>query len=523
MLFLPVPGLTKEYKHPYWKILSMLQDKPSEEARLILRHYFLTDVFFMCYFGMNRRDINRQTKPFLIRACKAVDEGPPSGTLDLWARGHYKSTIITQGKSLQDVLGDPEHRLGIFSHTRPSAKGFLRPIKHALETNKVLRWVFSDVIWENPRREAPIWSLDDGLVLKRPSESNTANFEAWGLVDGMPTGKHFSIRVYDDVITEHTVTTPEMMRKAEDSFRLSNNLSDGKYQWERTVGTIYANGDFYSKAREDYEKGVVDWHIREMPWYDVTTFAKSGVKVPVLLTKEQIDEKYIKQGPRIFACQMELNPFAEGQAEFQRSWLQYYGVLPKKMKIWILVDPANEKKKDSDMTAIVVVGKDEFKNRYVLDIVRDRLNLYERWTELVRMKRKWKKAVVYYERYGKDADISYYKEKMKDSGVNFRINEMGGRASKKDRIRRLIPIAKAGWLYLPMEPIYYNGEDMVEYLIEHEYSPFPFSRYFDVLDALARIEDPDVKSRGPEADSGSAGEMHKLREHMIQRRHAAGV
>ena len=69
----------------------------------------------------------------------------PDGHLDLWAREHYKSTIITFGQTIQDILRDPEVTVGIFSHTRPIAKGFLRQIKRELESNQTLKDLFPDI------------------------------------------------------------------------------------------------------------------------------------------------------------------------------------------------------------------------------------------------------------------------------------------------------------------------------------------------------------------------------------------
>src|SRR3990167_5723660 len=162
----------------------------------------------------------------MVRACKRVDmlhpwvfdrvrevEKDPDGHLDLWSRGHYKSSIITFGLTISDILNDPEVTFGIFSHTRPIAKAFLRQIMREFEGNRVLQGAFPDILWGDKLKDAPKWSEDDGLILKRTSNPNEATIEAWGLVDGQPTSKHFKKLLYDDVVVAGSVTNPEMIAK----------------------------------------------------------------------------------------------------------------------------------------------------------------------------------------------------------------------------------------------------------------------------------------------------------------------
>ncbi len=96
----------------------------------------------------------------MFARCREV-QASPNGHLDLWAREHYKSTVITYGKSIQDILsshGDEplpewngrEVTIGIFSHTRPIAKGFLRQIMREFESNKDLIDLFPDILWSEP-------------------------------------------------------------------------------------------------------------------------------------------------------------------------------------------------------------------------------------------------------------------------------------------------------------------------------------------------------------------------------------
>src|SRR5579872_2467694 len=103
------------------------------EAHLIevQRELCRTDLFYLLLFPLKRKDVNRD---WLYERCVEV-QAEPDERLDLWAREHYKSTIITFAKTIQDILINPEVTIGIFSHTRQMAKGFLRPIKTEFENN----------------------------------------------------------------------------------------------------------------------------------------------------------------------------------------------------------------------------------------------------------------------------------------------------------------------------------------------------------------------------------------------------
>ena len=179
------------------------------------------DLFFLLTRILHRQDANRD---WLYDRCVEVQKSP-DGMLDLWAREHYKSTIITFALTIQDILKDPEVTVGIFSHTRPIAKGFLRQIKVEFEGNDLLKLLYPSVLYQNPRQESVRWSEDNGIVVKRRTNPKESTIEAWGLVDGQPTSKHFSRLIYDDVVTRESVTTPEMIDKTTKAWELSLNLA----------------------------------------------------------------------------------------------------------------------------------------------------------------------------------------------------------------------------------------------------------------------------------------------------------
>lgn len=472
----------------YHKFAGNLRDEPKDIQYQICRHLAKTDLFFLLWFVLGRKDMEKQ---WLLDRCAEV-QAEPDGYLDLWAREHYKSTIITYGKTIQDILVDPEVTFGIFSHTRPNAKSFLKQIKREFEGNELLKALFPDVLWANPSKEAPKWSEDEGIIVKRNSNPKESTVEAWGLVDGQPTGKHFKIRVYDDVVTVESVTTPDMIAKTTDAWALSTNLGSagGKVRY---IGTRYHFNDSY---REIMARNSAKPRI-----YAATSNGEADGD-PVLLTKEDLADRRRNQGGYIFASQMLQNPKGDETQGFKRPWLRWHkGSDGSAMNKYILVDPASEKKKTSDYTVMVVIGMGGDENYYLLDAIRDRLNLTQKAENLFRLVKKWRPLNVGYEKYGMQADIEHIKERMSKENYHFNVVELGGKAAKSDRIKALIPLFEQGRFYLP-DTIFrtlYDGRtvDLVEQFLNEEYDAFPVPVHDDMLDAIARIVDPELSAIFP--------------------------
>jgi len=464
------------------------------------------DLFFLMTRLLGRADMDRDWH--FIR-CREVQE-QPDGRLDLWAREHYKSTIITFGLTIQDILNDPEQTFGVFSHSRPIAKGFLAQIKYEFENNALLRRCYPDVLWEDPRRQSPRWSLDHGIVVRRTGNPKEATVEAWGIVDGQPTGKHFSVLVYDDVVTRESVTTPEMISKVTECWALSLNLG-ARGGRRRYIGTRYHYNDTY---RAILERGAA------VPRVHAATVDGRPEGEPVLLSREELDEKRRQMGPYVFGCQMLQDPKADISQGFREEWLGYWEVRSpacwQGMNRYIVVDPAGEKKAGSDYTVMLVIGLGVDGNYYLIDGVRDRLNLTERAAWLFRLHRSYKPLAVGYERYGVQADIEHIRYEMQGRNYRFEIVEMGGRVPKNDRIRKLVPLFERRRFYLPVRAPFRDHEgqwrDLTREFVQEEYLAFPVSAHDDMLDCMARIVDPALCAEFPEegavpADTGETANM----------------
>ena len=469
--------ITERSQYP--TLLRGLETCSETERSARLRNLYRTDLFFLLVYGLRRFDADTD---WCFRRCREVQQ-TPDGRLDLWAREHYKSTIITFALTVQNILADPEITVGIFSHTRLIAKGFLRQIKREFETNDHLKGLFPDVLFSKPAAESPKWSEEEGLIVKRVGNPKEGTVEAWGLVDGQPTSKHYKLMVYDDTVTRESVTTPDMIAKVTEAWELSRNLSS-EGGTSRYIGTRYHYNDTYKTIMS---RGI------EARVYPATADGSVDGE-PVLLSRERLAEKRREMGPYTYACQMLQDPNADETQGFKIEWVRRYDHANRAtMNTCILVDAASEKKRSSDYTAMGVLGFGEDQNIYLLDGVRDRLNLKQRADALFALHRKWKPDGVGYEKYGMMADTEFVRSEQERQTYRFTVTELGGSMPKNDRIRRLLPHFEQGRFWLPhaMNRTNYEGVvvDLMTSFIEEEYKPFPVSLHDDFLDMLSRVYD----------------------------------
>lgn len=403
------------------------------------------DRYYLLVKALGRKDA---LHPWLYARCREVERNPDD-YLDLWAREHYKSTIITYAGVIQEILKDPEITACIFSHTKGIARKFFRQIKLELESNAVLLKAFPDILWANPQKEAPRWSEESGLVVKRKSNPKEATLEAWGLVDGQPTSAHYRLRVYDDVVAPESVTTPDQVEKTTSAWELSDNLgtAEGR-KWH--VGTRYSFADTYASI---LERGALKARI-----HPATKDGRPEGE-PVLLTPEQWEAKKVIQGPATIACQMLQNPLAGQQAFFNAMDLRVWEVRPATLNVYILCDPARSRKKGSANTAFAVIGVDAGRNKYLLDGFNHRMALRDRWLAMKGLRNVWmtqpgvQNVFVGYEAYGAESDMQYFEEQMQIENNAFPIEELrwprDTEPSKDDRVQRLGPDFRSNKFFVP--------------------------------------------------------------------------
>lgn len=381
--------------------------------------------------------------PWLFERCREV-EAKPDDHLDLWAREHYKSTIITFAGTIQEIVRHPEITIAIFAWAKHIATKFVGQIKLEAENNEILKLVYPDVFWWDPKKESPLWSVDKGLIFKRRGNPKEATLEGHGLIDGQPTSRHFDLRIYDDVVTRDNITTPEQVKKTTEGWELSDNLAGGqRRRWH--TGTRYIYGDTYGVI---LERGILTPRL-----YPATSNGRKD-GVPVLWSPEVWEQKKRTQVSTL-AAQLLQNPLADGAGTFKINWLRPWLVRPATINVYILVDPSKgrkNRKQTSDRTAIAVIAIDAAGTKYLVDGACHRMTLSQRWDMLKMLHRKWEDMPgvqmlkVGYEQYGMQTDLEHFESKMLDAQDDrdvFAIEEVNwpheGGHSKKERVERLQP------------------------------------------------------------------------------------
>lgn len=363
--FEPLQGLN--YKYDYPLVVKDIKDGVLHDLSAY-RWLILNDLFFIIYFilGTGKSNYQKINHPFIVNACGEVEEGQKDGTLDIWAREHLKSSIITIAETIQFCLGNPNKSTCIFSYARPVAKKFLFELKELFERNELLRQCFSDVIWNAPANQAPIWSLDDGLILNRKGNRKEPNIYASGLIEGMPTGMHFDRMIFDDIVTEDIAESVDVMEKVKNKIDSAMNLgTDGGTH--RIIGTFYHHNDPLIYLRDKEREGKKLYQLRLKP---ATDNGLANGK-PLFLSQNRLD--FLKT-TKTFNCQQLLNPTPIDSVILKSMYLENIDIFPSNLYRFMVIDPAGDNEtKRGDAWGILLCGVEPksddvgASNIYILD------------------------------------------------------------------------------------------------------------------------------------------------------------
>lgn len=172
-----------------------------------------------------------------------VLEAPGDRKLILLPRGHQKSTIVSVGWVIQQLLRNPDIRVQIISATWKLSKDLLHQIKRILEDSD-LKEIFGVFKSRQTR-----WSTEFIDIAQSKRRSKDPTISTGGINTGK-TGSHCDIMVLDDVVSPENTTTPELIRKTVDSYKDLLPLIDPGGVLV-VIGTRYSLSDLYGYLIED--------------------------------------------------------------------------------------------------------------------------------------------------------------------------------------------------------------------------------------------------------------------------------
>jgi hypothetical protein len=289
-------------------------EKPYVFYEVRFRAYKKDKVFHLTRKQEKTKDTSRTYRGKFISSVKAVPSIPTrciqvDAEDGLYLIGRdlittHNSTIITTAETIQQILKYPNESTCILSYTKDTAKAFFQPIKLHFESNPFLQACFPDVLYQNIK-DSPQWS-DQGIIVRRNNKVKECTLEAWGLTDGMPTGRHFDRLIYDDIVTSDMASSLTIMDRVRHNFSMSRNIGkDGTRS--RVIGTPYHHEDVLAHLQaltwpDGPKKGEPVYYVRKKPATDDGTSTGN----PVWLSKSRLE--LLKLDKRVFNTQYLLDP-----------------------------------------------------------------------------------------------------------------------------------------------------------------------------------------------------------------------
>ena len=455
----------------------------------IFKRSFKSFVYLLGYRDLGEFHSHQLDRISIVRH---LDENK-TRRLWLWARGHFKTSLIIESHTLWLIVNNPNIRFLIVSNTLEIAKSIIKNIKSHLISNNDFRYFFKEFCpKESIDGKIEFGTTENFTIPNRIKVLKEPTVMCAGIGTNL-TGLHFDYIKIDDLVTKDSVSNDTQIQASKDYYASLRQLFDNPtLPKEDVVGTTYHYNDLYAGIQK------------------IAEFTKSIIPAKDENGKIAFPERFSEQGlldilndpsvgPYSYASQYLLNPINPADAKFRSEWWKEYESLSSDLAEYILVDPASTQKKKSDFTVIEHWGKDWQGNDYLIEGIRDKLTVFQRIDKIVEFAKRCKRLVeVKYEVLGgRHGDLESLKQRFLLERLSIEPKETKSTTSSKvDRIeQRLVGRFHAGVIYFPKSYIFrseYDGKtyDFVqEYRLE--YLQFPFSEHDDCLDCHAQMfEDP---------------------------------
>ena len=473
-------------------------DKDKKEAiRRVYQALFKRDFRAFVYL-LKYRDLGAFHSGCLSEISKIRNlESQPVRRLWLWARGFFKTSLITESHTLWLIVNNPDIRILIVSFSLEVAKKPLGAIRNQFLTNEDFRYFFREFC-PLPNKEGKIeWGTSEAFTIPNRSKSLKEPTVMCAGVGTNITGLHFDYMKIDDLVNKDSVTNDTQIQSSKDYYSLLRPIFDNPtIPREDVIGTIYHFNDLHSELKKN-----VDFFKSEIPAYTEVNNERQFV-FPERLS-ESGWESLIGDpslSPNDIQRQWLLRPVNPKDAIFKEEWIKTYDTLPQGLAEYICVDPASTQKKKSDYTVIERWGVDSERRHYLLEGSRDRFTAFQRIDKLFQIVKncknlKWCKYEVLGGRHG---DLEVINERMRKEKTFFILRETKSTTiSKKDRItQRLQGRYSSGSIFFPYSLPYRDIEGKLHDFVQEfklELLQFPNTEHDDILDCHSQMFEEEVQ------------------------------
>lgn len=171
----------------------------------------------------------------------------------LWPRYHGKTTNFTVADGIRWCLKVPDVCIAVGHAQKADAEEIVKAIRSEFENKKLLKKIAPDVCYQTPDKESPLWNAD-AFVIRRKHYNKTPTFQAVS-PEALPTGMHFDIWCWDDLVTERNVGTAEQREKMYKAIGYAAPyLPPTRLRYIKIAGTRWHIHDAYGRLIAEAEK-----------------------------------------------------------------------------------------------------------------------------------------------------------------------------------------------------------------------------------------------------------------------------
>lgn len=348
-----------------------LKNRLQNELLKLERIRGLNDFFFFCEEILGY-DVTEHAHREM---CEYVSNENQKRRMILMPRYSYKTTTATVALIVWRICRDPNIRIMLASESYdPQGLDIMRMVKTQLESNQKLRLLYGEF---DSQKDTRPWKAGAIEVSQRTLIDRNPTV-AVGSLKKVDTGSHFDLIILDDIVSKDNIETNEQIQKVINYWKAIHSILSPTGELQ-LVGTRWSFDELYGYIIENEELNK-----QYKPFIREAVIVKEGETLEEVLEKgdparlffpEELSYEFLRsqkttQGDYLFCCLYQNDPLPASEQDFKPEWIQYYewdDIKDKRLRIYILVDPAISQKKDACDTAIVVCAEDEDKNLYLVD------------------------------------------------------------------------------------------------------------------------------------------------------------